>query len=113
MVYEISGPMFFGAADKFLDIVAESKKSNYAMILRMRSVPAMDATAYKTLEKIYHQCEKNGMQLILSHVNEQPCEVIKKQGLYDLIGEENVKPHIDEAIKRAEEVVNQRKGKSE
>lgn len=113
VVYEISGPMFFGAADKFLDIVAESKKSNYAMILRMRSVPAMDATAYKTLEKIYHQCEKNGMQLILSHVNEQPCEVIKKQGLYDLIGEENVKSHIDEAIKRAEEIVNQRKGKSE
>lgn len=109
VVYEISGPMFFGAADKFLDIVAEAKKSNNAMILRMRSVPAMDATAYKTLEKIYFQCEKNNMQLILSHVNEQPLEVIKKEGLYDLIGEENIKPHINDALMRAGEVVNQKK----
>lgn len=109
VVYEISGPMFFGAADKFLDIVAEAKKSNNALILRMRSVPAMDATAYKTLEKIYFQCEKNNMQLILSHVNEQPLEVIKKEGLYDLIGEENIKPHINDALMRAGEVVNQKK----
>lgn len=109
VVYEISGPMFFGAADKFLDIVAESKKENYAMILRMRSVPAMDATAYKTLEQVYHQCEKNKMQLILSHTNSQPMEVIKKKGLYQLIGEENFQPHISEALKRAEEVVASRK----
>lgn len=109
VVYEISGPMFFGAVDKFLDIVAESKKSNYAMILRMRSVPALDATAYKTLEKIYFQCRKSKMQLILSHANEQPLEVMKKEGLYELLGEENFQPHIREALKRAEIVVQQRK----
>ena len=111
VVYEISGPMFFGAVDKFMDIVAESKKANYAMVLRMRSVPALDATAYQTLEKIYQQCEKSHMQLILSHVNPQPLSVIKKEGLYETLGEENFKPHIREALARAEEVVKERTGK--
>lgn len=109
VVYEISGPMFFGAVDKFMDIIAESKKSNYVMILRMRSVPAIDATAYKTLANVYEQCKKNEMQLILSHVNEQPMEMLKKEGLYDVIGEENFKPHISEALERAEQVVRERR----
>lgn len=105
VVYEISGPLFFGAANKLLDIVAESKKDNYVMILRMRSVPAMDSTAYQTLKNIYEQCEKSKIQLILSHVNPQPMTVIKKQGLFGKIGEENIKSHIDEALKRAAEIV--------
>ena len=109
VVYEISGPMFFGAVDKFLDVVAESKKSNYAMVLRMRGVPALDATAYKTLANVYEQCEKNHVQLIFSHVNEQPMGVMKKEGLYDKVGEANFKPHIEEALKRAEEVVAQKR----
>lgn len=109
VVYEISGPMFFGAADKFMELVSESKKSNYAMVLRMRSVPSLDITAYRTLEKVYNQCEKSGMQLILSHVNEQPMQVIKKQGFYDLLGAENFRPHISLALERAQEVVNERK----
>lgn len=109
VVYEISGPMFFAAADKFLDIVAESKKANYAMVLRMRSVPAMDVSASKTLENIYEQCQKNGMTLILSHTNAQPLSVIKKSGLFEKIGEKNVQPHIREALLRAEEVVKEKK----
>lgn len=108
-VYEISGPMFFGAVDKFMDIVAESKKSNYCLVIRMRAVPALDVSAYKTMESVYHQCEKNGMTLILSHVNEQPMSVFKKEGLYELIGEENFQPHINEALERAEKVVTERK----
>lgn len=108
VVYEISGPMFFGASNKLLGIVAESKRDNYVMILRMRSVPALDSTAYKTMLDIYNQCKKSKIELILSHVNPQPMQVLKKQGLYDMIGEENFLPHIDDALKRAEEVVNKR-----
>lgn len=111
VVYEISGPMFFGAVDKFMDILAESKKPNYVMILRMRSVPALDATAYKTLENIYNQCKASGMQLILSHVNEQPMEVLKKEGLYYEIGGDKFMPHIREAIKLAEILIAERKAK--
>ncbi len=108
VVYEITGPMFFGAMDKFVDVVAESKKANYVMILRMRSVPALDSTAYKTLLQIYNQCEKNGMTLILSHVNEQPMSVLKKEGLYELVGDENFVPHIHDALARAEIIVEER-----
>ena len=109
VVYEISGPLFFGATNKLLDIVAEAKKDNNVMILRMRSVPALDSTAFKTLENIYEQCEKSDIRLILSHVNEQPLSVIKKQGLYNKIGKDNFKPHIKEAIERAEEIVSDKK----
>ena len=91
-----------------MEILAESKKPNYVMVLRMRSVPALDVTAYKTLENIYHQCKQNKMALILSHVNEQPMEVIKKEGLYELIGEENFQPHIQEALDRADKIVTER-----
>lgn len=110
VVYEISGPMFFGVADKFMDIIAESKKANYVLILRMRGVPAIDAAAYKTLESVYERCKSNNMQLVLSHANEQPMAVIKKGGLYEMIGEKNFQPHIKEAIERAEEIVKERKG---
>ncbi|MBR3645601.1 MAG: STAS domain-containing protein [Lachnospiraceae bacterium] len=108
VVYEITGPMFFGAVDKFIDIVNESKKANYVMILRLRSVPALDATAYKTLKKIFLQCQKSGMVLIMSHANEQPLEAMKKGGLYDMIGADNFKPHITDALVRAQEVVDQK-----
>ena len=110
-VYEISGPMFFGVADKFMDIIAETKKSNYVLILRMRGVPSLDVTAYKTLENVYERCKHNGMQLVLSHTNEQPMSVIKKGGLFELIGEENFQPHIKEALERAEIIVNEMQDK--
>lgn len=104
VVYEISGPMFFGVSDKFMGIINESKKSNKVLVLRMRGVPSMDATAYKTLEKIYDKCKNNGIYLVLSHVNEQPMAVMKKEGLYDMLGEDNFQPHIKDALNRAEEL---------
>ena len=108
VVFEITGPMFFGAVDKFVDMTAESKKHNYAMVIRMRAVPALDVSAYKTIEGVYEQCVKNNITLILSHVNEQPMSVFKKEGLYDLIGAENFQPHINDALLRAEKVVEER-----
>lgn len=105
VVYEITGPMFFGAADKFLRILKETKKHHKVMILRMRSVPAIDATAYKTLEKIYVQCWANDITLILSHVNHQPMKAISKGGLYDDIGEANITSDIHEALERARMIV--------
>ena len=105
VVFEILGPMFFGAADKFMEITQESKKENKVIILRMRSVPSMDATAYNTLEKIYKQCQKNKLTLVFSHVNEQPLSVMKKEGFYQMVGAENFQPHIDDALMRASQIV--------
>lgn len=97
-VYEISGPMFFGAADKILDI--KLKDFTSCLILRMRSVPSLDATAMNSLETVYKKCRKKGVTLILSHVNEQPLDVMKKSGFYDMVGAENFCSHIDEALER-------------
>ena len=70
MVYEIFGPMFFGATSDYLACTKEKNKS--VLILRMRNVPAMDVTGLNSLEEAYETCQKKGITLLLSHVNEQP-----------------------------------------
>ena len=71
------------------------------MILRMRSVPAMDITALNSLKKLEAVCKERHITLILSHVNEQPLAVMRKSGFVDQIGEENICANIDEALKRS------------
>lgn len=101
-VYEISGPLFFGAADKIPEIIL--KDYTRCLILRMRAVPSLDSTALNELELLYKKCKKQGVRLILSHVNEQPLSVMQKSGFYDAVGKENFCLHIDEALKKAENV---------
>lgn len=101
MVYEISGPLFFGAADKILAITLDEKMN--CLILRMRSVSAIDATAMHNLEGMLAECEKKHIRLIFSHVNEQPMHVMQKAGFVERVGSENFCTHIDDALKRAEE----------
>ena len=102
-VYEISGPMFFGAADRLADIT--TKDYTKALVIRMRGVPALDATAMHSLEILYNTCKKKGIQLIFSHVNEQPFHTMEKDGFIDKIGKENFCAHIDDALLRASEVI--------
>lgn len=100
LVYEISGPMFFGAADKILGITVKEDMQN--LVLRMRSVNAIDSTAMNALSTLAVNCKKKGVRLILSHVNEQPMNAMKKSGLYEEIGADNFCAHIDAALARAE-----------
>ncbi len=102
LVYEINGPMFFGAADKILQIAV--KDTTNCLILRMRSVNAIDATAMRNLEKLYNLCKMKKVTLILSHVNEQPMSIMEKAGFDKKIGAENFCPHIDDALARAAEL---------
>ena len=104
-VYEISGPLFFGAADKIPEIIL--KDYTRCLILRMRAVPSLDSTALSALELLHKKCKKQGVQLILSHVNKQPLQVMKKSGFYDALGKENFCPHIDDALKRSENITEQ------
>ncbi len=99
MVYEITGPIFFGASNKIADVIKSSKKK--VLVLRMRSVPAIDATGIHSFESIINTCKKNNTVLIMSHVNKQPMKVLKKSGMYEDIGEENICPNIDAALTRA------------
>ncbi len=102
LVYEISGPMFFAAADKILKISV--KEDTKCLVLRMRSVNAIDATAMHSLEQLYEMCAGKGIQLVLSHVNEQPEKVMNKAGFSEKVGKENFCVHIDAALARAMEL---------
>jgi len=99
LVYEIDGPMFFGAAEKFMNF--PMAKDAQVLILRMRNVPAMDVSGLRAIESVQQQCAKHNVTLILSHVCEQPLAVIKKAELDKAIGEENFCANIDAALARA------------
>lgn len=99
-VYEITGPLFFGAADAIEHIVV--KDFTTCLILRMRSVPALDSTALNALQNLTKVCESKGITLVFSHVNEQPMKVMVKSGFVDLVGKENFCPNIRAALDHAE-----------
>ena len=102
-VYEITGPLFFGAADAIEHIVVKDFTS--CLVLRMRGVPALDSTAMNALQNLVKTCEGKGITLVFSHVNEQPMHVMEKAGFVELVGKENFQSNISAALKRAEEVI--------
>lgn len=102
-VYEITGPLFFGAADAIEHIVM--KDFTTCLILRMRSVPALDSTALNALQNLTKVCESKGITLVFSHVNEQPMKVMVKSGFVDLVGKENFCPNIRAALDHAEKII--------
>ena len=101
-VYEINGPMFFAVNDKFRYILDEKKID--ILIIRMRNVPAIDATGVESLMRIVKRCQRQGIEVIFSHVNEQPLHAMDKAGFKKLIGKENFCSHIDTALIRAEQI---------
>ncbi len=101
-VYEINGPMFFAASDKFMYVLSDTNID--VLCIRMRNVPAIDATGVETLGKIVDKCEKHNISVVFSHVNEQPMSVMEKAGFVERIGKENFCNHIDTALIRAEEL---------
>lgn len=103
MVFEIMGPMFFASANDYLDYM--DKKHTKVLILRMRNVPAMDISGLETLETVHANCQKRGITLILSHVNQQPMHVIEKAGFDKTLGADNLCENIDKALLRAESII--------
>ena len=103
-VYEISGPMFFGASENLTQITV--KDFTKVLVMRMRGVPAIDATAMHALEELFEKCKKNNIQLVFSHVNEQPMHVFEKDEFITKVGKENFCAHIDDALKRAEQILS-------
>ena len=97
VVYDISGPMFFGVADKISRIVLDDEDVK-CLVLRMGAVNSLDSTAMNALEALYEKCEKNNIKLLLTHVEKQPLAVMKKSGFYDAVGAESYFDHIGEAL---------------
>ena len=104
-VYEINGPFFFGVADRLKDTLKGLERPPKVFILRMRRVPAIDATGMHALDEFYRKCKRQGTTLLLSGVHAQPMFALAKYELLDKIGEDNLFGNIDDALERAREIV--------
>lgn len=104
-VFEINGPFFFGAAKKFRDQMTIVEDPPKVRIIRMRNVPAIDATGLQTLKDFYNDAIKHKTTMILSGVHTQPLYAMTQAGIFDLYGEENIHGNIDDALDRAREVL--------
>ncbi|TLM67253.1 MAG: sulfate permease [Deltaproteobacteria bacterium] len=104
-VFEVSGPFFFGAADKFKNAIGEIEARPRILILRMRHVLSLDATALQTLESVHARTRREQTTLILSGVHAQPLVVLERSGLLDRIGADNVHGNIDDALDRARDLL--------
>jgi SulP family sulfate permease len=100
-VYEINGPFFFGAAEKFKDTLSEVSKKPKVLIIRMRNVPAIDSTAMHALRDLVRRTRKDGTVVYFSDVHAQPLVALSQSELLDEIGEENLFGDVDEALTAA------------
>ncbi|MBX7246275.1 MAG: sulfate permease [Candidatus Sumerlaeaceae bacterium] len=105
-VYEINGPFFFGAAESFKETLRFVEPTPKALILRMRNVPAIDATGLHLLHQLHQQCLSSGTAFLLSDVHAQPVVALMKSDLWREIGESNITGNIDSALDRARELLH-------
>lgn len=104
-VFEIYGALFFGAADKFKNTLLSQRRRPKVLILRMRHVLVLDATALHSLEEVYAHVSARGISLVLSGVTAQPLMLMVRSGFLDRIGQPNVHGHIVDALGRAKELL--------
>ena len=100
-VFEINGPFFFGAANRFKDTLRMIDKRPEVLILRCRHILMIDATALRALEELAEETKREKTLLILSGVHAQPLISLEQSGLYYRIGEENIHANIDDALNGA------------
>jgi sulfate permease, SulP family len=100
-VYEINGPFFFGAAEKFKQTLGEVSRRPKVLVIRMRNVPAIDSTAMHALKDLVRRTRSEGTQVLLSDVHSQPLIALGRSGLLDEIGEDNLFGNVDEALEAA------------
>lgn len=97
-VYEVNGPFFFGAADKFMDTLKGIGSHVDFVVLGLEKVPAMDATAIQAFRIFIEICKKNKTRLVLHGIQTQPQEVLEKSELYEIIGSENIFDNLEDAL---------------
>ncbi len=103
-IYEINGPLFFGAAQKFEEAIGRVTSRPKALILRLRNLLSLDSTGMYALEQVHRNCKRQGIVLILSGIHTQPTIVMYQSGLAEKIGEENLFPNFEGALERAREI---------
>ena len=109
-VFEISGPLFFGAAYKFKEAMKFIETPPKVLIVRMRQVPIIDATGIKTIEEVHREAKQHHTKLILSEVHsEQLKEELKSSRLLFAIGKANVTDTFQQAVERSIAVMSEMK----
>ena len=103
-VYEINGPYFFGAGNRFEDIMSRYGDRPRVRIIRMRKVPFIDSTGLHNLENLCLMSQREGITIVLSGVNPKVEAVLRKNHIDQLLGSENICNHIDLALARAREL---------
>ena len=106
-VYEINGPYFFGAGNKFEEMMGNFGDRPKVRVIRMRKVPFIDSTGLHNLENMCLMSQREGISIVLSGVNEKVDAVLRRNGFAQLLGNENICNHIDLALARAQEITNQ------
>ncbi|MDQ8154236.1 MAG: SulP family inorganic anion transporter [Gemmatimonadota bacterium] len=105
LVYEIDGPFFFGAAEKFRDTMAEIERSPKVLVLHVARVNVLDATGLGVIRDLLVKGRRDNSALILSGVHSQPMLALGKSDLLDDIGEDNLVPTLEAAVARAKELI--------
>jgi SulP family sulfate permease len=106
-VFEVTGPMFFGAAYKFKESMKMMENPPKILIIRMRYVPIIDATGLHTLQEVFQETKNQDTKLILSGVQEGLYKQLEKSKILFMVGKENVCPDIDHALARAETILRE------
>lgn len=104
-VYEINGPFFFGVATKFDEVMREMGDKPVVRIIRMRKVPFIDSTGLHNLQILVESSHREGIRVILSGVNPSVQETLRKSGLNQVVGNENIYDHISKAVEKANALV--------
>jgi SulP family sulfate permease len=100
--YQISGPLFFGSANRLDNLLDQFPKPPKAFILRMRLVPVIDASGVHALQKLAERCRRKGIALIVSGLQEQPNRVLARMETREHPGELHLAPDFDHAVRMAE-----------
>ncbi|MDD3196235.1 MAG: sulfate permease [Paludibacter sp.] len=107
-VYEIEGPFFFGVANKFEETMKQLGDKPKVRIIRMRKVPFMDSTGIRNLESLIKLSKKDKTLILLSGVNEQVGELLRKSGVEEDLGAENILHNIEAALERASKLCSKK-----
>lgn len=105
-VYEINGPLFFGAASTFMEIINQVNINAHILILDMRNVPIVDATAFNVLNRINEYCRKHHIMLMFAGLQQKPYSLFLKSGFVEKLGKERFCKDIDEALIIANDILD-------
>lgn len=111
-VYEIQGPFFFGVADRFTSVLMSAEPHVRAIVLRMKHVPYMDASALEALASTLAHCRRRHLDLVLCEVARQPLHLMTRSGFLDRLGDGHVRDSVEAAVEAASDAIRRQAGGS-